>query len=358
MKTPAARAKTEKPLRLVQVGLGGWGKSWASTVVPKLESVRAVGWIDANPTALEAARQTLEFPKKHCFASLKQALEQVNADAVLITAPASVHAPIATLALETGLHVLVEKPFAPTLEQARAVVEVARVNKRTLMVSQNYRFQPAPMRVAQLVQEQVFGKVGVVYVEFRRDNLNMSPNSPHLFWEQPLLLDMAIHHFDLMRFILGQNALELYCRAWNPSWSLYRDPACAVVNIGFDGGTVLNYQGSWVSPGTVTPWAGEWRLECELGEISFSSRDNNAPDVVRVRKHGKIARKLELEALEHPGRIGSLNAFVEAIRTGTEPMTSGRQNLGSLQLSLEAIRSSHENQVVKLEHFGVDGALI
>ena len=357
MRTATTRVKS-KPLRLVQVGLGGWGKSWASSVIPKLETVRAVAWVDANPAALEAARQTLEFPKKHCFSSLKQALEQVKADAVLITAPASVHASIAIEALEAGLHVLVEKPFAPTLEQARAVVEVARVCKRTLMVSQNYRFQPAPMRVAQLVREEVLGKVGVVQVEFRRDNLNMSPDSPHLLWAQPLLLDMAIHHFDLMRFILGQNALELYCRAWNPSWSLYRDPACAAANICFDGGTVLNYQGSWVSPGTVTPWAGEWRLECELGEISFSSRDNNAPDVVRIRKHGKIARKLELEALEHPGRIGSLNAFVTAIRSGTEPMTSGRQNLGSLQLSLEAIRSSQENQLVKLEDFGVDGSLI
>jgi predicted dehydrogenase len=354
----AARATSEKSLRLVQVGLGGWGKSWASSVVPKLESVRAVAWVDASPAALEAARQTLEFPQKHCFASLKQALEHVKADAVLITAPASVHAPIAIEALEAGLHVLVEKPFAPTLEQARAVVEVARAYKRILMVSQNYRFQPAPMRVAQMVCEQVLGKVGVVQVEFRRDNLNMSPDSPHLLWAQPLLLDMAIHHFDLMRFILGQNALELYCRAWNPSWSLYRDPACAVANIGFDGGTIVNYQGSWVSPGKVTPWAGEWRLECELGEISFSSRDNNAPDVVRIRKHGKAARKLALETLEHPGRIGSLNAFVEAIRTGAEPMTSGRQNLGSLQLSLEAIRSSQTQQVLKLEHFGVDETLI
>lgn len=349
----AARALVAKPLRLLQVGLGGWGKSWALDVVPKLEGVQTVGWVDANPEALMAARKTLEFPKKRCFASLSTAIQEIQADAVLITAPAVVHAPIALEALGAGLHVLVEKPFAPTLEEARLVVETARAQQRCLMVSQNYRFQPAPQRVRQLVAEQILGKIGVVHVDFRRDNLRVSPDSPHLLWQQPLLLDMAIHHFDLMRFILAKDALELHCRAWNPAWSLYRDPACAVASIVFEGGTVASYRGSWVSPGSVTPWAGEWRLECEQGEISFASRgDPGVSDVVRLRRHGKSARNLKLQTLEHPGRIGSLNAFVKAVRTSTEAATSGRANLGSLQLSLEAIRSAQEQRVVKLENFG------
>jgi predicted dehydrogenase len=338
-----------KPLRLLQIGMGGWGRSWAENVVPKLKTLRAVAWVDANPDALEAARKDLKLSKKSCFASLEAALEVLDADAVLITASAVVHAPIAIEALKAGLHVLVEKPFALTLEDARKVINVARVQKRIVMVSQNYRFQPAPQLVAQLVRDQTLGQVGMVQVDFRRNNMYPSPDMPHLHWTQPLLLDMAIHHFDLMRFILQQDALELYANAWNPVWSLYRDPAIATVNIGFEGGTVVNYRGSWVSPGAVTPWAGEWKLECEHGEISFSSRDNNAPDTVKIRKFGKRERKLELPNLEFVGRVGSLNAFVEAIRTGIEPATSGRDNIKSLQLSLEAIRSAQEKRVIRLD---------
>jgi predicted dehydrogenase len=338
-----------KPLRLLQIGMGGWGRSWAENVVPKLKTLRAVAWVDANPDALEAARKDLKLSKKSCFASLEAALEVLDADAVLITASAVVHAPIAIEALKAGLHVLVEKPFALTLEDSRKVINVARVQKRIVMVSQNYRFQPAPQLVAQLVRDQTLGQVGMVQVDFRRNNMYPSPDMPHLHWTQPLLLDMAIHHFDLMRFILQQDALELYANAWNPVWSLYRDPAIATVNIGFEGGTVVNYRGSWVSPGAVTPWAGEWKLECEHGEISFSSRDNNAPDTVKIRKFGKRERKLELPNLEFVGRVGSLNAFVEAIRTGIEPATSGRDNIKSLQLSLEAIRSAQEKRVIRLD---------
>jgi predicted dehydrogenase len=338
-----------KSLRLLQIGMGGWGRSWAESVVPKLKTVKAVGWVDANPDALEAARNALKLPKKSCFNSLKNALEVLDVDAVLITASAVVHAPIAIEALNAGLHVLVEKPFALTLEDAREVIEVARVQKRTIMISQNYRYQPAPQLVAQLVRDQTLGQVGVVYVDFRRDNMYPAPDLAHLQWAQPLLLDMAIHHFDLMRFILAQDALELYARAWNPVWSLYRDPASATVDIGFHNGTVVNYRGSWVSPGKVTPWAGEWKLECEHGEISFTSRDNHAPDIVKVHKLGKRERKLELPELEFVGRVGSLNAFVEAIRTGTEPATSGWDNIKSLQLSLEAIRSGQEKCVISFE---------
>jgi predicted dehydrogenase len=337
-----------KPLRLLQIGMGGWGRSWAESVVPKLKTVKAVAWVDANPDALKAAEQALKLPKKSCFDSLKNALEVSEVDAVLITASAAVHAPIAIEALKAGLHVLVEKPFALTLKDAREVIDVARVQKRMVMVSQNYRYQPAPQLVAQLVRDQTLGQVGVVQVDFRRDNMYPSPDLAHLQWAQPLLLDMAIHHFDLMRFILQQDALELYAHAWNPVWSLYRDPASATVNIGFEHNTVVNYRGSWVSPSPVTPWAGEWKLECERGEISFSSRDNHAPDMVKIRKFGKREQKLELPTLEHVGRVGSLNAFVEAIRTGTEPATSGRDNIKSLQLSLEAIRSAQAKRVIQL----------
>jgi predicted dehydrogenase len=337
-----------KPLRLLQIGMGGWGRSWAEHVVPKLKTVKAVAWVDANPDALEAARNALKLPKKACFASLKDALEVLEVDAVLITASAVVHAPIAIEALNAGLHVLVEKPFALTLEDAQAVNEVARVQQRTIMVSQNYRYQPAPQLVAQLVRDQTLGQVGVVHVDFRRDNMYPSPDQSHLQWAQPLLLDMAIHHFDLMRFILAQDALELYSHAWNPTWSLYRDPASATVNLEFENNTVVNYRGSWVSPSPVTPWAGEWKLECEHGEISFTSRDNHVPDMVKLKKLGKRERKLELPELEFVGRAGSLNAFVQAIRTGTEPETSGRDNIKSLQLSLESIRSAQEKRVIRL----------
>lgn len=77
-----------------------------------------------------------------CFESLAEALETVDADAVLVTVPLRAHAPVAIAALNAGKHVLVEKPFAEHIPEAREVVEAAKAAGKTLMVSQNYRFFP------------------------------------------------------------------------------------------------------------------------------------------------------------------------------------------------------------------------
>lgn len=84
-------------LRLIHVGFGGWGLDWTKVVLDTPE-VETVGVADPNP---------------------------------------AVHAPLALSALAAGKHVLVEKPFAPTLAEAQAVVAAAAAQGRVLMVSQN-----------------------------------------------------------------------------------------------------------------------------------------------------------------------------------------------------------------------------
>ena len=167
---------------------------------------------------------------------------------------------------------------------------------------------------------------------------------------QPLLADMSIHHFDLMRAMLGQEPVEVVCRAWNPPWSNFEEPAAAFATITFDGGAVVSYRGSWVSPGPKTPWAGEWRMECAGGEIAWTSRDNLGASVdrVTVRPLGKRAHRLDLPALPQIDRAGSLRAFARAVASGKQPESSGRDNLGSIRLMYAAIEASLTGAPVRL----------
>ena len=338
-------------IRVMQVGMGGWGQSWAKTVVRQAEGVVLVACVDEDPAALSAAAEALNLPPEACFSQLQDALETVEADAVLVTASLPGHVPVALAALQAGKHVLLEKPFAPTLADAQRVVEVAAQARRVLMVSQNYRFYPAIPVVTQLVREAALGPVGAVSVDFRR-YANAAPPEGHRHYKlvQPLLMDMSVHHFDLMRKVLGQEATEITCHAWNPPWSNFADPAAATATISFTGGTIVNYRGSWVSPGVQTAWAGEWHMECARGEIVWTSRDSSGTeaDQVTVRPLGKRARRVKLPQLTHFDRAGSFAAFTEAIRGGSEPESSGRNNLGTMALMRAGVEAANTGQRVRV----------
>ena len=330
-------------LRIIQVGMGGWGRDWAKRVLQPDAEVALVGCVDADPITLALARNQLDLPPASCFESLTGALQAVDAEAVLITANLPAHVPLAVEALRAGRHVLLEKPFAPSVDEARDLVELAARNSLVLMVSQNYRFYPAVQAVRDLVCSGSLGQVGAVSVDFRRyANGAAREGHRHYTLHQPLLADMAIHHFDLMRAVLGQEPVEVACRAWNPPWSNFEEPAAAFATITFDGGAVVSYRGSWVSPGPQTAWAGEWRVECAGGEIAWTSRDNLGASVdrVAVRAPGKRARRVELPVLPQIDRAGSLRAFTRAVATGNEPVSSGRDNLGSIALVHAAIEAA------------------
>jgi len=219
------------------------------------------------------------------------------------------------------------------------------------MISQNYRFFPAVQEVREIVRSGSLGEVGAVSIDFRRyANSAAVEGHRHYALDQPLLGDMAIHHFDLMRAVLGQEPVEVACRAWNPPWSNFQGPATAFATITFDGGTVVSYRGSWVSPGPKTYWAGEWRMDCRGGEIAWTGRDDFGAlaDRVTVRPLGKRARRSELPALSHIDRAGALQAFARAVATGEQPESSGRDNLSSIALMIASIESARTGKPVRV----------
>ena len=330
-------------LRIIQAGMGGWGRDWAKNVLQRDDQVALLACVDADAASLALARKKLDPPAHGYFESLTDALAATDAEAVLITANLPGHVPLAVEALNAGKHVLLEKPFAPSMAEARRVVELAAERDRVLMISQNYRFFPAVQAARDLVRSGSLGEVGSVSLDFRR-YANTAPREGHRHYtlHQPLLADMSIHHFDLMRAVLGQEPVEVACYAWNPAWSNFDEPAAAAATISFDGGAVVSYRGSWVSPGPQTAWAGEWRIECAGGEIAWTSRDNRGArvDRVTVRPLGMRPRRLELPTQMPIDRAGSLRAFAQAVATGEQPESSGLDNLGSIALTYAAIEAA------------------
>jgi predicted dehydrogenase len=338
-------------LRVLQVGLGGWGRDWAQHVIPAVPEVEAVGYVDSDVSAFARLRDVIKVAPDRCFESLEMAIEATKPEAVVVTATLAGHAPVTRAALRTRLHVLVEKPFVETLDVARELVELAAVRPNVLMVSQNYRFFPAARKVAQLVGESRLGKLHEISIDFRRYSPGTANGRErHHFDVQPLLSDMSIHHFDLLRFILEREPTSIYCEAWNPPWSAFAGPSVAVASIDFPGDVVVSYRGSWNSKGPATPWTGEWRMDFEHGHIFWTGRGDvgTKADRVVIQKPDQKPRAIRLNALARIDRWGTLTEFAHSVREGREPECSGRDNLGTLAMVEAAIESAARKQPIEI----------
>ena len=338
-------------MRIVQVGLGGFGRDWAEKVVPAVPEVEVVGtadvWAGSRERAIAAGLTTAD----RCFPSVEAALEATDPEAVLVTASLVGHVPAARAALESGRHVLVEKPFAPSVAEAEELVALADARGLTLAVSQNYRFFPAVQAVRQIVAEQTYGGLHAVALDFRQHSGADGVALPHHALDEPLLVDMSIHHVDLIRWVLGREVSAVDVRTWDPAWSMFTGPSegAGLVESGPD--LVTSYRASWVSSGLRTAWAGEWRMDFADAEVWWTSRGDGPQgwrsDEVRVRRGGEV-ETLALPTVARVDRAGSLTEFVTAVREGREPVISGRDNLGSLAATYAAVESARTRQPVLL----------
>ncbi len=338
------------PLRVVQVGLGDWGRDWAWRVIPAVDEVQLVAYVDSDPRALALLERKLPGSAARGFQSLDEALEATRPDAVLVTTTLAGHAPLTTAALEAGFHVLVEKPFAETLKCAQDLVDLAASRDRTLMVSQNYRFFPAARAAARLVADGGLGRLYAISIDFRRNAAAPPrPRRRHHSDTQPLLVDMSIHHFDLLRMLLGREPDSISCDSVAASWSGFDGPAAAVASIRF-GDVVVGYRGSWISAGPITPWAGEWRMEFEDGQVYWTSRGDRGVlnDRVVIRPRRGRPRVVPLSPMARIDRAGTLTEFATSVREGREPETSGRNNLGTLAFTLAAVQSAVQKHPVQV----------
>jgi predicted dehydrogenase len=335
-------------LRLIQIGLGGWGLNWVEEVTRDTPGVKPVAWVDNDPKARTRAARLL-LPKERVFGSLDVALTEVDVDAALVVVPLATHAAVTRQAIDAGLHVLVEKPFTETLEEARALEELARDRQRVLMVNQNYRWFPAPRLARELLHDGAIGDLIACYLDF---HFYFGAGYRYFFLEEPLLADMAIHHFDCLRFVLDDEPLEVSCQSWAEPGTPFAGPAAAVATMRFGRGTVVSYRGSWLTRGPATPYGGHWRLDGTRGTIEFTFRgafeEREKLDRLILHRPGERPETVPLRKLPGKDRKGALAAFARWIRDGKPPedASTASDNLKSLALMFAAIRSARQRGAI------------
>lgn len=331
----------DRPLRIVQVGVTGWGETWLDRVIAD-PAIELAAIVDRDDRALAQARTRHEhIPDSLCFADIPSAAAAVSADAALIVVPVEAHLDVASAALEADWHVLVEKPLADTMAASHELVGRAERAGRTLMVSQNYRFRRGAQRLQEIMAEGWLGEVHFASVEVRKELHFARPDVPHGFEPYRFARDAAVHHLDQIRACLGVEVQRVFGASDNPPWSWFAHPPMVCATLDLERGGVVHFYGSWIDRGQQTSFDGDWRVECAYGQVRWSGNRilvRPAEPWLSIQMDGFLEREggwmeAELAADVEEDRTRVLEVFRECLASAVEPPTSGRDNLRTAALA-------------------------
>jgi predicted dehydrogenase len=221
-------------IRIGIVGCGYWGPNLIRNF-SSCTQTEVVAVCDASPARLEAIGRN--FPHLQRVESLDKLLD-LGLDAAAIATPVSTHYPLAERCLNAGLHVLVEKPLASTVSEARTLLELAARSGRILMVDHTYLFSNAVRRIKAMVDSGELGEL--YYVDSVRINLGLFQSDINVVW------DLAPHDLSIVDHVLGREPRSI--SAWGCAHADPNMEDMAYVNVDYDDRMLANFHVNWLSP--------------------------------------------------------------------------------------------------------------
>jgi predicted dehydrogenase len=338
----------------IMVGCGAMSAEWLRSA--KELGVEISALVDLNADVARSRASEFQLDSR-VFDNLDKAIRTVDAQLLFDCTIPAAHAEIDEKALADGLHVLVEKPLATTLAEARRVIDLAAKNKLVHAVIQNRRFNPGVRKIRRLIEQGLIGELTTVNIDF------FVPAHFGGFREKMdhiLLTDMAIHPFDTVRYLTGANAESVFCDEWNPKGSWWQHGASAHAIFRMNGGIRCTFRGSWCSEGLRTSWDSAWRIVGTEGTICWDGLEDIRGERVNNGENGPVKHGLFYEsepftATEQPdpvetrGHFSVMRQFLRDVSEGIQAETRSTDNIHSLAMVLGAIESGKSGQKLPIE---------
>ena len=313
---------------LMQVGLGEFGMSWYTDILLKAENFKKLILVDSDPDVLNEAQKKDTTNKVVTTQDLDTAFQE-KPDFVLNVTPPHAHRTIIEAALHRGIPVLTEKPISLDHADALAILQLSEKTGVPVMVAENYRYSSLARRVKSIIESGAIGKIGTVHIHFFR---NHHMTNYHRDLREPLLMDVAIHHLDLLRYFTGEEAEKVTGTTFNPSWSWYTGNAGAHFQIQMTGGIAAVYSGSLCSHQNETDWNGVWRLEGTRG-ILFLEKDNITLATTEERTTIPMTDSAD-------SRRFVLNEFLASMRENRPAETAIQDNLKTFEIAARLLQQN------------------
>lgn len=340
-------------LTAVVTGCGAMSRGWLEAIAEHPEvrgRVRIVGLVDLDGEAAESLARDAGLDGVAKGTDLKAMLGEVKPDLLFDIVVPSARRSVVEIGLRHGCHVLSEKPLAVSLDDATAIVALAKDTGRVHAVMQNRRYVDGVRRIKAFVESEAIGPLTGVHADFFI-GAHFGGFREHM--QNPLLLDMAIHTFDAARFMIGGSPTAVYCHESNPRGSWYGHGAAANAIFEFDGDVVFTYRGSWCAEGAKTSWESAWRIVGTRGTLLWDGYDGFNAHVVSgdsgfLREVEPIVvPPLPTDAQTH-GHASVIAEFVTRLERGEAPETVSSDNIQSLAMVFGAIESAAQKRRVEI----------
>lgn len=224
-------------------------RGWFETI-RRSPDWEVVGVHDIAEASLDRVRRNYALESVPTFVDFPEALRRTNPEAVLIAPAAEAHAEAALAAIAAGCHLLIEKPLATSLGDAIRIARAAQARGVVVSVVQNWRAKSMGLALQRAVASGQIGRVGNILFRYVRNR--EQPHLPAYLFEEryPLLYAMAIHHFDLFRFALGEKIVSVHGVGFTPPWSRYQSPPGVQLWMTTESGVAISYVGTFSSKNT------------------------------------------------------------------------------------------------------------
>jgi predicted dehydrogenase len=330
-------------IRVGVIGAGAMGRHHAR-VYAELEGVELVAVADPDERRrADIAKRTGARAYDHYL----RLFEQEKLDAVSVAVPTSQHHEAVVCAFEHGVHVLVEKPIAATVEEATDLIRRREKNGLTLAVGHIERHNPAVIELYRRLGEGELGKV------FQVHSRRMSP-FPAYVRDVGVTLDLATHEIDIIRSLVGSPLLRLYAETSRNVHATQEDSLVSTLR--FKNGVIGSLNANWVTPSKTR----ECRIigERGMGLVDYLTQDlyfyenSNAPsrwDMMALFKGVEEGNVVKLRVAKVEPLRAQLMDFVRAVRTGTPPMVTGTDGLFAVAIAHMLLESARTQQSIDVK---------
>ncbi len=330
-------------VRVAVAGAGYWGPNLIRNFVA-CPDTELVAVCDRNEQVL--AKALAAYPGVEPVRQFDELIARADVDAVAIATPVGTHAPMALAALQSGKHVLVEKPLAASVHEAELLTTTAGQVGRVLMVDHTFVYSSPVQKIKQLIES---GELGELYfIDSVRINLGMFQHDVNVVW------DLAPHDLSILDYLLGRLPKSLSAFGTSHADGKGEIEDVAYLNLDFGGGLLASLHVNWLSPVKVRHFM--------IGGSRRSIVYNDLEPVERIKVYDRgIHINGDAEARRgvlvgyRTGDVWSphipqveplaqlVSHFAECIRTGQQPLTDGEAGLRIVRI-LEAAQRSIKAQ--------------
>lgn len=288
------------------------------------------------------------------YINYEELLSDATIDAVSVCTPNYLHAPVSIAALNAGKHVLCEKPMATSRQEAEQMIEAANQNNKRLMIAHNQRFVPSHQKAKHLIESGEIGKLYSFRTAFGHggpEGWSADGKDSWFFKKDEAFIgamgDLGVHKTDLLRYILGEEFVEVGSFVETSAKENADVDDTAVCVLKTKSGVIGTLAASW------SYVSKEDNSTIIYGEKAILRIEDDPKSSLIVQyKNGEVV-KYELGGIqtnESGGQTGSqvIDRFVGAILKNEDVPVSGEEGMKSLQVVLAALESNETKKIVPI----------